>query len=164
MPVALAPAGYRPPTPRNPEDPYWRQALTLLKNAVTDPAQDVMGTNPMAVGGAVIKAAPKMAVSAGSLQEEMWKALKGARTAGDEVLGVVDDAAAPFRANASGESAASLEAMGRRAWEKQTGRRAVQIDRAGKERPFLGEIGDDAINAGEQRGYRYPDGRFERVK
>jgi hypothetical protein len=150
----------------------------MLKNAVTDPAQDFMIANPMSVGSAVVKAAPKAA----GLVDDTLGALKRARTpapaddmddwmaAAERALGgksvsLVDEAAsAPFKVNASGESAASLESMGRKAWEKTTGRRPVTIDRAGRETPFVGEIGDDALNLGSQRGYRYPDGRFERIK
>lgn len=165
MPVALRP-GSPAPSPRNPNDPYWKQALTVLKNAATDPALDVMGTNPMAVGGAVIKAAPKLAQVASkgfSMQDEMMRALRGARTMADDVVGVVDDAAdVGPRINASGESAASLESLGRRGWEKMTGRQPVRIDRAGRRTPFIGEPGDARPNPGERIGYLVGD-RFDEL-
>ncbi|MBP8272984.1 MAG: hypothetical protein KAY59_01055 [Acidobacteria bacterium] len=151
------------PTPRNPNDPYWKQALTVLKNAVMDPAQDVMGTNPMAVGTAIAKI-PRAIAGAFSMQDEMMRALRGARTAADDVVGVVDEAAqlGP-RINASGESAASLESLGRRNWERASGRQPVRIDRAGREVPFIGEMGDIRPNPGERLGYRYGSGRFEEL-
>lgn len=162
MPLALLP-NVKPPEPRNPSDPYWKQALTVLKNAVMDPAQDVMGTNPMAVGTAIAKI-PRAIAGAFSMQDEMMRALRGARTAADDVVGVVDEAAqlGP-RINASGESAASLESLGRRNWERASGRQPVRIDRAGREVPFIGEMGDIRPNPGERLGYRYGSGRFEEL-
>ena len=112
MPVALLP-NVKPPEPRNPADPYWKQALTVLKNAVTDPALDVMGTSPIAVGTAIAKA-PRAIGGMMSMQDEMMRALRGARTVADDVVGVVDEASqlGP-RINASGESAATMES---RSW------------------------------------------------
>lgn len=167
------------PTPRNPNDPYWKQALTALKNAVTHPANDFMIASPMAVAGAMVKAPRVISGAAGliddavrlartggvhSLQDEMFRALRGARTAADDVVGVVDEASqlGP-RINASGESAASLESLGRRQWERATGRQPVRIDRAGREVPFVGEIGDIRPNPGERLGYRYGNGTFEEI-
>lgn len=162
MPVALLP-NVKPPEPRNPADPYWKQALTVLKNAVTDPALDVMGTSPIAVGTAIAKA-PRAIGGMMSMQDEMMRALRGARTVADDVVGVVDEASqlGP-RINASGESAASMESLGRRSWERATGRQPVRIDRAGREVPFIGEIGDVRPNPGERLGYRYGNGRFEEI-
>ena len=165
MPVAYL-SGSPAPAPRNPSDPYWKQALTVLKNAVTDPANDFMISNPMAIGGAIVKAAPKVAQVANkgfSMQDEMMRALRGARTAADDVVGVVDDASdVGPRINASGESAASLESLGRRGWEKMTGRQPVRIDRAGRRTPFIGEPGDVRPNPGERIGYMVGD-RFDEL-
>lgn len=165
MPTALIP-GYQAPAPRDPSAPYWQQALTALKNAVYDPANDFMIGGPMAVGSAFMKTAPKVAQVAGkgfSMQDEMLRALRGMRTVADDVVGVVDDAAelGP-RLNASGESAASLESLGRRGWEKATGRQPIRIDRGGKRTPFLGEPGDVRPNPGERIGYQMGD-RFDEL-
>lgn len=78
-----------------------------------------------------------------------------------------DDAveSAPVKAaianNASGESSASLESFGRRAWEARSGRKAVRVGPGGKRTPFIGEPGDVRLNAGERMAYELPDGTLE---
>jgi hypothetical protein len=73
--------------------------------------------------------------------------------------------AAPVRPrvanNASGESAASLESFGRRAWEARSGRKAVRVQPGGKRSPFIGEPGDVRLNPGERMAYELPDGTLE---
>jgi hypothetical protein len=68
---------------------------------------------------------------------------------------------AAIQNNASGESAASLESLGRRAWEAKSGRKAVRVQPGGKRTPFIGEPGDIRLNPGERMAYELPDGTLE---
>jgi hypothetical protein len=140
---------------------YVQPAVLGLRNAVTsvfgDGSDDMLGglsPAPLAMAKAPVNRA------AHSMQSMMQDALRGARS---EAIEHVDDVAPRVANNASGESAASMEAMGRRAWEKQTGRQIVRVDRAGNRTPFIGEPGDLRANPGERIGYTFPDGRFEEI-
>ncbi len=134
-----------------------------------DPNNDPLGgMSPVPLAGPVASVVGKTGsriASAGahSMQGAMDAALKGMRSAATEGVEHVTDDVARVANNASGESAASMEAMGRRAWEKSTGRQLVRRDRAGRTTPFIGEPGDTRVNPGEAVGYLYPDGRFETI-
>jgi len=139
-----------------------RRALApIAKAIVPDPTDPTIYVHPL--GMASGPARRGVGAAARGIGDLLDDALRGLRATGDDAIEVVDPRAATAAVNASGESAASLEALGRRAWEQQTGRRLVRLDRGGRETPWIGEPGDVRANPGERIGYRHPDGRFEEI-
>jgi hypothetical protein len=133
--------------------PAWTKSIDAL----------VSLADPLGGGPAKAAALPGITRKAAgfSLQGELDDILRGGGQSLDDIADVAP--AGRISNNASGESAASLEELGRRAWAKQTGRKAVVMDRAGRTRDLLATPGDQLPNPGERHGWLMPDGRFEEV-
>lgn len=122
---------------RDPEAPWWQKALQSLGDLISggsapDPADAVMplGGLASAIGRRAVKPS----------------------------LEFLDDA---YRSatNASGESAASLEALNRMRGMQGRGQSFVVYDRAGRRRPLIGpDAVDYRVRAGESYGVEGPTG------
>jgi hypothetical protein len=153
-----------------PYETYVQPAVLGLRSAATSAFHALVGSDPNDQLAATLhpltmaEAPIRRGAQAGAhwLGDAADRALRGLRGEADEAIHTLDPRAGAAL-NASGDSAASLESLGRRGWERSTGRQLVRLDRSGRATPFLGEPGDITPNPGERIGYRLPDGTFEEV-
>lgn len=171
--------GAAPATPDAPQAPsmraatpyesYVQPAVLGLRSAAKTAFNALVGSDPRDQLAATVhpltmaEAPVRRAATAGAhwLGDAAEQALRGLRGEAEDVVHLDPRAGAAL--NASGDSAASLESLGRRGWERTTGRELVRMDRSGRATPFIGEPGDIVPNPGERIGYRLPDGSFEEV-
>lgn len=156
MPLMMRSAGEIQSLQRQPNEGMIRYAI---RRALTGPENELMGlVNPMAFGSVITKG-PK---AIGAI-DELAKLVRGlGGTFGDDVVKAVPKVT-QRALNASGESAASLESMGRMAAAKQAGRQAVRRRPSGAYEPFVGDPSDITPNPGDQLGW-LTNGIFERIR
>lgn len=129
----------------DPFDVYRQYGLRVERPAV--------GRAPVETPAPAPAAAPTPAPVQPTLEEEIpGLADLEASLGGDQVLETVEDAQATTQENASGDSAASLEALSRDAGMRSRGEQFGVYDRAGRFRPL---IGPDAVDYEPLRGETY---------